>query len=88
MAEILESWPNISRTRTSKYPWGEWTDGSIWQVKEGEDFASNLKTFVQGLYAYGKRHELKVEVRADAAQGIAAFRFVPSAQVAEQEDAA
>lgn len=82
MAEVLTEWPSIVRTRQSRYPWSDWTNGQIWKVKEGEDFESNLKTFVQGLYAYGKRHGLKVEVRTDPNAGIAAFRYITDAQVA------
>lgn len=83
MAEVLDQWPTITRTRQSRYPWGEWTNGAIWQVREGDDFESNLKTFVQGLYAYAKRHDLKVEVRTDPTNGIAAFRFISGAQEVE-----
>lgn len=86
MAEILDTWPTITRTRQSRYPWSEWTNGQIWQVKAGEDFESNIKTFVQGLYAYGKRHGLKVEVRTDMDNDIAAFRFVPGAASSDSSD--
>lgn len=85
MAEVLDQWPSITRTRSSKYPWSDWSNGAIWQVTAGADFDSSLKTFVQGLYAYAKRHDLKVEVRADNDQNLAAFRFVPKAQVVESE---
>lgn len=88
MAEVLDQWPTIQRTRQSRYPWDQWTNGQIWQVREGDDFESNLKTFVQGLYAYGKRHGLKVEVRTDPANGIAAFRFVAGGQEVAGADAA
>jgi hypothetical protein len=77
VAQILQEWPTIQRTRTSKYPWDSWTNGEIWQVRAGEDFQSNVKTFVQGLYAYAKRHGMKVEVRADSDNDFAAFRFIP-----------
>ena len=82
MARIIEEWPSITRTRASRYPWAEWTNGAIWEVREAEDFSSNLKTFVQGLYAYGKRHGMKVEVRTSPDDGVVAFRFISGAQVA------
>lgn len=85
MAEVINEWPDIMRnvTRKSRYPWSEWTDGQIRRVVAGEDFDSTLKTFVQGLYAYAKRHGYKVEVRQDTANDAAAFRFVPKGEVAE-----
>ena len=86
VAEILEQWPTITRTRKSIYPWDEWTDGNIRQAKEGEDFSSSLKTFVQGLYAYANRHGAKVEVRTAPADGVVAFRFVPAGEVPSNGD--
>lgn len=87
MAEIIEQWPTITRTRKSIYPWDEWTDGQIRQVTEGSDFVSSLKTFVQGLYAYAARHGAKVEVRTAPSDGVVAFRFVPSGEVAQNGSA-
>lgn len=78
MATRVTEFPALSRARKSIYPWDEWTDGSIWQVKEGEDFTSNLKTFVQGCYAHAKRHGIKVEVRTIPDQGVVVMRFVPA----------
>lgn len=83
MATKIDVFPALVRQRSSIYPWGEWTDGSIWQAKEGEDFVSSLKTFVQGLYAHAKRHDLKVEVRSAPGDGVVAFRFIPSVSVVD-----
>lgn len=81
MAERVTEFPTVARQRKSIYPWDEWTDGSIWQVTEGVDFTSSLKTFVQGAYAHAKRHDLKVEVRTvtgEEGHGVVVFRFVPA----------
>jgi hypothetical protein len=82
VAEVLDTWPSITRTRSSRYPWDAWTNGQIWAVREEQDFASSLKTFVQGLYAYAKRHATKVEVRTAPTEGLVAFRFVTDEQEA------
>jgi hypothetical protein len=49
MAEKLEAFPvrhNGSR-RPGKYPWDEWLDGSVWQLKRGEDFDILPKSMLQ-----------------------------------------
>lgn len=85
MAEMIDAFPAISRTRAAKYPWAEWTNGAIWKVSEGIDFESNPKTFGQGLYAFAKRHEMKVEVRTDPTNGVVMFRFLTGAQTVDSE---
>lgn len=86
MAEIITEFPTITRTRKSLYPWAEWMDGQIRQVREKEDFDSSLKTFVQGLYAHAKRHDIKVEVRTAVEEGIVCFRFLVDAAVSVPVD--
>ena len=31
-------------SKASKYPWGDWLDGSVWRLRQGDDFES-LNTF-------------------------------------------
>jgi hypothetical protein len=31
--------------RPSKYPWGDWLDGQIWELKSGEDFDGKPTNF-------------------------------------------
>jgi hypothetical protein len=86
VAAVINEWPTVSRTRKSRYPWDEWTNGSIWQAKVGEDFDTSVKTFSQGLYAYGKRHGMKTEVRT-VDDTTVAFCFFPGEQVATPAEA-
>jgi hypothetical protein len=50
----------IQKTRTSRYPWEEWTDGSIWRIKQGEDFDTKVVSMVGTLYSKAKSRGLKV----------------------------
>ena len=83
MATRIDEFPPTTRNRKSIYPWDEWTDGSIWQVKEGEDFVSTPKTFIQGCYAHAKRHGIKVEVRSVGDSGAVVFRFIPAGEASQ-----
>lgn len=33
-----------SRAAVTKYPWDEWTDGSVWELVEGVDFHCSAET--------------------------------------------
>ena len=56
MAERLEE-TDVKKAQ-GHYPWDEWTDGSIWRVRKGEDYdAYSLRT-----YLYSKAQELDMNV--------------------------
>lgn len=38
MAKRLDQFPDEAPQTRRKYPWGEWTDGSVWEIKRGEDY--------------------------------------------------
>lgn len=39
MAERVQEMPKVTRQgRTSKFPWDQWLDGSIWRLVENEDW--------------------------------------------------
>ena len=47
----------------SRYPWSEWTDGTPWRAKKGEDFSCSLDGFRAGLYNRAKAMGVKVRAR-------------------------
>lgn len=59
--------------RPNSYPWGEWTDGSIWQVTRGEDFGIEPKMFAIGLYQKSRR--IGKKVRAHINGDVVTFQF-------------
>jgi hypothetical protein len=38
MARRLDAFPAEHQPGRRKYPWHEWTDGSVWEVRRGEDY--------------------------------------------------
>jgi hypothetical protein len=38
MARKLDSFPGDGPSGQRRYPWGEWTDGSTWEIRRGEDY--------------------------------------------------
>lgn len=61
MAEKIEAF-TIQKTRSSRYPWDEWTDGSIWRITRGEDFDVKPVSVVGTIYSKAKARGLKVTV--------------------------
>lgn len=64
----------IQRTRKSAYPWEQWTDGEVWEVRRNEDFTCTVPSMLAALWTRAKKMEMKAEV---ASQGdVVQFRFV------------
>jgi hypothetical protein len=42
MAKRLDTFPTPAGAR---YPWEEWLDGSVWELRQGQDFTAKLPTF-------------------------------------------
>lgn len=61
MAERIPSF-TIEKHRVAKYPWSEWMDGSIWRIKQGEDFESKAISMVGTMYGKAKRNGYKLSV--------------------------
>ena len=75
MAEQLSDYEfNLHRAGVTKYPWKEWTNGSAWRIKRGEDFASTATCFRNTLYDHALRHGLKVSTRLEQ-EDVLVFQF-------------
>lgn len=62
MAEKLDTFPQKVQRVERKYPWRQWTDGSIWKAKQGEDFTCEPNSFVSSLRAKASNPKLRVKV--------------------------
>lgn len=70
MAERIAEFP--TRPRNTRYPWDEWTDGKVWKLRAGEDFAipdrvdkdgrtvTGADQFRNRLYTQAARRQLNV----------------------------
>jgi hypothetical protein len=48
----------------SKYPWDKWTDGRVWEVKEGVDFTCSVNIFRSVVYSHAYRKGLVARITA------------------------
>jgi hypothetical protein len=60
MADRIEHFPAEQRPPTRRYPWNEWTDGSVWRLVRGEDFDQETDQFRNRLYPQASRRGMKV----------------------------
>lgn len=65
-----------TRGRKNKYPWHEWTDGSVWRITQGVDFTCSLQTMSQSLYHRAVRFPFTVQVHKESETSLI-FRFTP-----------
>lgn len=76
MAKVLASWQPHTPTGT-RYPWHEWADGRIWELKRGEDFPESLtpRDFTKNARAWARRNGRKVKARGSLGAGIVVLQF-------------
>lgn len=65
MAKRLIAFEPKTLGRKPKYPWGEWSDGSVWCAEYGEDFDIRPSMFAQSVYSHANRNGCKARVRVD-----------------------
>lgn len=65
MANKVDTFP--AARGLAAYPWEDWEDGSIWQIRHGEDFDIPVEGMSSSLYQRAKRvcKRVKVAVRDD-----------------------
>ena len=60
MARVLKSHEFGTRGGAAKYPWDEWMDGRIYEIKQGVDFDGKPAPFRAYLYQHAIRNGMKV----------------------------
>ena len=46
MAKVVNSMPPRSRGRSFLYPWDDWLNGQVWELRQGVDFQTATYSFV------------------------------------------
>lgn len=75
MARKLKTYNFRTRGNSIQYPWDKWTDGSIWQVKKGEDFTCSLGSFIAGASSVAHRRSMRVRMNQDKVNETITFQF-------------
>jgi hypothetical protein len=69
MAEVLKTMPK-RKGRATLHPWGEWSDGQVRKIKQGEDYPGKTEAMRVRLYSkareLGKKLEIVVDRDADS----------------------
>jgi hypothetical protein len=58
--DILNELKFPPRSNEEKYPWDKWFDGSVWLLKQGEDFDVDIESMRSAVYMAASRHGIKV----------------------------
>src|SRR4051794_37766394 len=78
MAQRLDAFPEGDERRAQRrYPWDEWTDGSAWEIRQGDDYDVKTENMRVNLHMRADQIGSKVrtkKVRGDAGEGLV-FQF-------------
>lgn len=91
MARKLNSFPEESERGTRRYPWADWTDGGVWEIRRGEDY--DVATENMRVNLHMKASSLTVKLRSrrisdDRGEGLV-FQFLkPTAQKSHESSGA
>jgi len=80
MARRLDEFPGDRRRPLGKYPWQDWTDGSVWEIQRGDDYAVATENMRVNLHMKADALSTKVRTRKfqrDGDEGLV-FQFLPS----------
>lgn len=72
MSQKLESFKFNS---SSSYPWSEWFDGSIYQIKQHEDFECELTSMRSMIHSRAAQREGSVQTSVDKKNKTITFKF-------------
>ena len=60
MARKIDQIPADGEYRV-RYPWGDWLDGSLWELQQGVDFSCKVHSFCVNACSLGSRWGLNVK---------------------------
>ncbi len=77
MARRLQKFPGGPTPGVRRYPWDEWTDGSAWEIRRGEDYDASTENMRVNLHMRADTLGMKVrtkKVRDQQGEGLV-FQF-------------
>lgn len=77
MARRLNKFPADGAPSTRRYPWHEWTDGSVWEIRRGEDYDVATENMRVNLHMKADGLAMKVrtkKIRDEQGEGLV-FQF-------------
>lgn len=80
MARKLDTFPDDRPSARQKYPWEEWTDGSVWEIRQGIDYDVATENMRVNLHMKADAQSQKVKtkkVRDEEGEGLI-FQFLDS----------
>lgn len=63
MARRLESFPSEGAKVSRRYPWEEWTDGGVWEIRQGEDYDVPTENMRVNLHMKADTKAVKVRTK-------------------------
>jgi hypothetical protein len=80
MAKRLDKFPGQTDPQRGKYPWNEWADGSVWEIRRGEDYDVATENMRVNLHLKADALARKVrthKIADDRGEGLV-FQFLES----------
>ena len=87
MARKLKAFPGEGTGEPRRYPWQEWTDGGVWEIRVGEDYDVDTENMRVNLHIKADALAIKVrttKVRDEQGEGLAFQFFDPDAREASE----
>src|SRR3954467_4649728 len=88
MAKRLDQFPGDDAPAPRRYPWPEWTDGGVWEIRRGEDYDASTENMRVNLHMKADQLAQKVrtkKVRAEEGEGLVFQFFDPEAEEARMK---
>jgi hypothetical protein len=87
MARKLDHFPSNDRQQARRYPWDEWTDGGVWEIRQGDDYEIPTENMRVNLHIKADSKAVKVrtrKVRDDAGEGLIFQFYDPDGEEAKR----
>ena len=75
MARTLKQFDFGERAQ-GRYPWSEWANGKIWEIKQGEDFDVRVEGMRNQMHMQARNRHLKVRTKVNCDSIV--FQFYPN----------